>query len=56
MNNKLFWCGTKIACGRWQEPYHLLSLALCRVMDRPCGWDSAINCAEGHSLWHVVDS
>jgi hypothetical protein len=27
MNDKLFWCGTKIACGRWRKPY-LVSVAL----------------------------
>jgi hypothetical protein len=26
MNDKLFWCGTKIARGSWREPYHLVAL------------------------------
>jgi hypothetical protein len=27
-NDKLFWCWTKIACWRWREPHHLVSVAL----------------------------
>jgi hypothetical protein len=27
MNDNLFWCGTKIACGRWWESCHLVSVA-----------------------------